>query len=61
MKHYIDSRPDVERLSIDELLIEAQALITLGIRAVALFPVIRLIQDVYLLVRVQRVVPSLLY
>jgi porphobilinogen synthase len=32
--------PDVERLSIDELLIEAQALITLGIRAVALFPVI---------------------
>jgi porphobilinogen synthase len=36
----IDSMPDVERLSIDELLIEAQALITLGIRAVALFPVI---------------------
>jgi porphobilinogen synthase len=31
---------DVERLSIDELLIEAQALITLGIRAVALFPVV---------------------
>ncbi|CAB9543700.1 Porphobilinogen synthase (EC 4.2.1.24) [uncultured Gammaproteobacteria bacterium] len=36
----IDSMPDVERLSIDELLIEAQELITLGIRAVALFPVI---------------------
>jgi porphobilinogen synthase len=36
----IDSMPDVERLSIDELLIEAQALITLGIRAVALFPVV---------------------
>jgi porphobilinogen synthase len=32
--------PDVERLSIDELLIEAQTLITLGIRAVALFPVV---------------------
>jgi porphobilinogen synthase len=30
----IDSMPDVERLSIDELLIEAQTLITLGIRAV---------------------------
>jgi porphobilinogen synthase len=36
----IDSMPNVERLSIDELLIEAQELITLGIRAVALFPVI---------------------
>jgi porphobilinogen synthase len=36
----IDSMPDVERLSIDELLIEAQTLITLGIRAVALFPVV---------------------
>jgi porphobilinogen synthase len=36
----IDSMPDVERLSIDELLIEAQELITLGIRAVAFFPVI---------------------
>jgi porphobilinogen synthase len=31
----IDSMPDVERLSIDELLIEAQALVALGIRAVA--------------------------
>ena len=36
----IDSMPDVERLSIDELLIEAQALVALGIRAVALFPVV---------------------
>jgi porphobilinogen synthase len=60
--------PDVERLSIDELLIEAQTLITLGIRAVALFPVVpdskkslNAIQGVYLLMRVQRVVPSLLY
>jgi porphobilinogen synthase len=40
MTESIDSMPDVERLSIDELLIEAQALITLGIRAVALFPVV---------------------
>lgn len=36
----IDSMPDVERLSIDELLIEAQELVALGIRAVALFPVV---------------------
>lgn len=36
----IDSMPDVKRLSIDELLIEAKELITLGIRAVALFPVV---------------------
>ncbi|HIM57781.1 MAG TPA: porphobilinogen synthase [Gammaproteobacteria bacterium] len=36
----IDSMPDVERLSIDELLIEAQELVDLGIRAVALFPVV---------------------
>jgi porphobilinogen synthase len=32
--------PDVERLSIDELLIEAKALVSLGIRAVVLFPVV---------------------
>lgn len=36
----IDSMPDVERLSIDQLLIEAQELVDLGIRAVALFPVV---------------------
>jgi porphobilinogen synthase len=36
----IASMPDIERLSIDELLIEAQELIDLGIRAVALFPVV---------------------
>ncbi len=36
----INSMPDVERLSIDELLIEATKLVTLGIRAVALFPVV---------------------
>ncbi len=34
----IDSMPNIERLSIDELLIEAEELIMLGIRAVALFP-----------------------
>ncbi len=36
----IDSMPDVERLSVDELLIEATELVALGIRAVALFPVV---------------------
>jgi porphobilinogen synthase len=36
----INSMPDIERLSIDQLLIEAQELIDLGIRAVALFPVV---------------------
>jgi porphobilinogen synthase len=36
----IDSMPDVERLSIDELLIEAGEIVELGIRAVALFPVV---------------------
>ncbi|MBC8494455.1 MAG: porphobilinogen synthase [Candidatus Thioglobus sp.] len=36
----IDSMPDIERLSIDQLLIEAQELVDLGIRAVALFPVV---------------------
>ncbi|WXU00791.1 MAG: Delta-aminolevulinic acid dehydratase [Catillopecten margaritatus gill symbiont] len=35
----IDSMPDVERLSIDQLLIEADELVQLGINAVALFPV----------------------
>lgn len=36
----INSMPDVERLSIDQLLIEAEELVELGIRAVALFPVV---------------------
>jgi porphobilinogen synthase len=36
----IESMPDIERLSIDQLLIEAQELVDLGIRAVALFPVV---------------------
>lgn len=36
----IDSMPSVARLSVDELLIEAGELLTLGIQAVALFPVI---------------------
>ncbi|SMN11541.1 Porphobilinogen synthase [uncultured Candidatus Thioglobus sp.] len=36
----IDSMPDVQRLSIDQLLIEAGEIIELGIRAVALFPVV---------------------
>jgi Delta-aminolevulinic acid dehydratase len=36
----IDSMPDVERLSIDQLLIEAGELVELGIQAVALFPVV---------------------
>ena len=36
----IDSMPDIERLSIDQLLLEAKELSKLGIRAVALFPVV---------------------
>ncbi len=36
----IDSMPDVERLSIDQLLIEAGELVELGICAIALFPVV---------------------
>ncbi|SMM98377.1 Porphobilinogen synthase [uncultured Candidatus Thioglobus sp.] len=36
----IDSMPNVERLSIDQLLIEAGEIVELGIRAVALFPVV---------------------
>lgn len=36
----IDSMPDVERLSIDQLLIEADEIVELGIRAIALFPVV---------------------
>ncbi len=36
----IDSMPDIERLSIDQLLLEAKELSELGIRAVALFPVV---------------------
>jgi len=40
----IDSMPDVERLSIDLMLEEAQLLVNLGVPAVALFPVVN--QDV---------------
>ncbi|BBB22482.1 porphobilinogen synthase [Abyssogena phaseoliformis symbiont OG214] len=36
----IDSMPDIERLSIDQLLIEVAELIELGIQAIALFPVV---------------------
>lgn len=36
----IDSMPDVQRLSIDQLLIEAGEIVELGIRAIALFPVV---------------------
>lgn len=36
----IDSMPNVERLSIDQLLIEAGEIVELGIRAIALFPVV---------------------
>lgn len=36
----IDTMPNVERLSIDQLLIEAAELVELGIQAVALFPVV---------------------
>ena len=36
----IQSMPDIERLSLDELLIEAEILLQLGIPAIALFPVI---------------------
>lgn len=36
----IDSMPNVARLSIDQLLIEAGEIVALGIRAIALFPVV---------------------
>ena len=36
----IDSMPDVERVSIDQLLIEAKECFDLGIPAIALFPVV---------------------
>jgi len=36
----IESMPDIERLSIDQLIIEAKELVDLGIRSVALFPVV---------------------
>jgi len=36
----IESMPDIERVSIDELLQEAEQLVNLGIPAIALFPVI---------------------
>ena len=39
-KEKIDSMPEIERLSIDQLLIEAKEIVDLKIRAIALFPVI---------------------
>ena len=39
-KEKIDSMPGIERLSIDQLLIEAKEIVDLKIQAVALFPVI---------------------
>tara|TARA_B110000967_G_scaffold50043_1_gene51108 strand:- start:4049 stop:5041 length:993 start_codon:yes stop_codon:yes gene_type:complete len=39
-KEKIDSMPGIERLSIDQLLIEAQEIVDLKIQAIALFPVI---------------------
>lgn len=39
-RHVIASMPDVERLSIDLLLKEAEELIRLGVPAIALFPVV---------------------
>ncbi len=39
-RQIIDSMPGIERLSIDQLLLEAQELTDLGIRAIALFPVV---------------------
>ena len=39
-KEKIDSMPGIERLSIDQLLIEAKEIVDLKIQAIALFPVI---------------------
>ena len=39
-KKKIDSMPGIERLSIDQLLIEAKEIVDLKIQAIALFPVI---------------------
>ncbi len=39
-REQIDSMPDIERLSVDQLVSEAKTLVELGIRAVALFPVV---------------------
>jgi porphobilinogen synthase len=39
-RHVIASMPDIERLSIDLLLKEAEQLVNLGIPAIALFPVV---------------------
>ncbi len=39
-KEKIDSMPGIERLSIDQLLIEANEIVNLKIPAIALFPVI---------------------
>ncbi len=38
----IDSMPNIERLSVDQLLIEVAELIELGIQAIALFPIVPL-------------------
>ena len=40
IKEKIDSMPGIERLSIDQLLIEAKEIVDLKIQAIALFPVI---------------------
>jgi len=40
LKEKIDSMPGIERLSIDQLLIEAKEIVDLKIQAIALFPVI---------------------
>ena len=40
IKENIDSMPGIERLSIDQLLIEAKEIVDLKIQAIALFPVI---------------------
>jgi porphobilinogen synthase len=39
-RHVIASMPDVERLSLDLLLKEAEVLVSLGVPAIALFPVV---------------------
>ena len=39
-KQKIDSMPGIERLSIDQLLIEAKEIVDLKIQAIALFPVV---------------------
>lgn len=41
----INSMPGIERLSVDQLLIEVAELIELGIQAIALFPVVPSIKN----------------